>query len=90
MPQQHPAHDVPTPGSPAYWCAQREAVALFQTFRDLLDDPEPLLPVLRRIAAHGCARRMLAAHGYDVDRVLASCEDHIASWAVCDEPEWAM
>lgn len=88
MLQQHPAPDITTPESPADRCAQREAVALFQRFRELLDDPEPLLPVLRQIAAHGCARRMLAAHGYDVDRVLDSCETHIASWGV-REPEWA-
>ena len=67
---------LPTPGSPAYWRAQREATALFRTFRDLMDDPDPLLllPVLRGIAAHGCARRMLA--------IPVSCEDHIASWSV--------
>lgn len=71
---------LPTPGTPAYWRAQREAVTLFRAFRDLLDDPELLLPVLREIAAHGSARRMLAAHGHDVDRILRSCEIYAASW----------
>ena len=88
MLQQHSVPSIPTPENPADRYAQREAVALFQRFRELLDDPEPLSPVLRRIAAHGCARRLLAAHGYDVDRILRSCEDHIASWGV-REPEWA-
>lgn len=79
------APSIPTAGSPAYWQAQREAVALFHAFREHLDDPESLLPVLHRIAAHGFARRLLAAHGHDVDRILRSCEAEIASWAV-DEP----
>lgn len=71
---------LPTPGTPAYWRAQREAVALFRSFRELLDDPELLLPVLHEIATHGSARRMLAAHGHDVDRILHSCEAYAASW----------
>lgn len=71
---------LPTPGTPAYWRAQREAVTLFRSFRELLDDPELLLPVLHEIAAHGSARRMLAAHGHDVDRILRSCEAYVASW----------
>ena len=69
-----------TAGSPAYRQAQREAVALFRAFREHLDDPASLLPVLRRIAAHRFARRLLAAHGHDVDRILRSCEAEIASW----------
>lgn len=71
---------IPTPGTAAYWRAQREAVTLFRSFRELLDDPELLLPVLHEIAAHGSARRMLAAHGHDVDRILRSCKTYVASW----------
>lgn len=81
------APSIPTPGSPAYWCAQREAFTLFRAFHEHLDDPKRLLPVLRQIAAHGFARRLLAAHSHDADRLLRSFADHIASWAVGEPDE---
>jgi len=59
---------IPIPGTPAYWTAQREAVALVQTWKNTELAPDDELDLLRRIAAHGFASRMMAAHGADVAR----------------------
>jgi len=59
---------IPTPGTPAYWTPQREAVALVQTWKNTELAPDQELDLLRRIAAHGFASRMMAAHGADVAR----------------------
>jgi len=65
---------IPTPGTPAYWTAQREAVALVQAWKNTELAPDAELDLLRRIAAHGFASRMMAAHGANVARWITSLE----------------
>ena len=65
---------IPIPGTPAYWAAQREAVALVTAWQDTVLAPGEELALLRRIAAHGFASRMMAAHGHDVARWIAILE----------------
>ena len=65
---------LPIPGTPAYGAAQREAVALVQAGRDTELAPDEELDLLRRIAAHGFASRMMAAHGADVARWIMILE----------------
>ena len=65
---------IPIPGTPAYWAAQREAVALVNAWQDTVLAPGEELTLLRRIAAHGFASRMMAAHGHDVARWIAILE----------------
>lgn len=79
MPATVAPSPIPTPGSPAYWRAQREAVALFRAWEEGRDDPDEALRVIRRVAAHGFARRLLTAHGHDVERLLESCEAEAAA-----------
>ena len=66
---------IPIPGTPAYWAAQREAVALVDCWQnDKLNDrliPVEELALLRCIAAHSFATRMMAALGHDVERLTA-------------------
>jgi len=59
---------IPTPGTPAYWTAQREGFALVDAYA--FGDPDPFveLAALRRIAAHGFAARIMAAHRKPVAR----------------------
>ena len=65
---------IPIPGTPAYWSAQREAVALVQAWQRTELGPDEELDLLRRIAAHGFASRMMAAHGARVARWIAILE----------------
>lgn len=65
---------IPIPGTPAYWTAQREAVALVQAWKDTELPPDGELDLLRRIAAHGFASSMVAAHGADVARWIMILE----------------
>ncbi len=65
---------IPIPGTPAYWTAQREAVALVQAWKNTELSPDKELDLLRRIAAHGFASRMMAAHGADVARWIVILE----------------
>ncbi len=66
--------DIPIPGTPAYWAAQREAVALVREWQHTELDTDDELALLRRIAAHGFASRMMAAHGANVARWVAILE----------------
>ena len=66
--------DIPIPGTPAYWAAQREAVALVRTWQHTELGADDELDLLRRIAAHGFASRMMAAHGANVARWVAILE----------------
>jgi len=65
---------IPIPGTPAYWAAQREGVALVDAHA--FGDPDPLqeLEALRRIAAHGFAARIMAAHRKPVARWIKDLE----------------
>ena len=54
-----PAIPIPIPGTPAYWTAQREAVALVQAWQHTTLGADDELDLLRRIAAHGLASRMM-------------------------------
>ena len=65
---------IPIPGTPAYWAAQREAVALVNAWQDTELGADDELDLLRRIAAHGFASRMMAAHGHDVARWITILE----------------
>ncbi len=65
---------IPTPGIPAYWAAQREAVALVQAWQSTELGAGDELALLRRIAAHGFASRMMVAHGHHVARWVAILE----------------
>jgi hypothetical protein len=65
---------IPIPGTPAYWTAQREAVALVHAWQRTELGADDELALLRRIAAHGFASRMMAAHGADVARWVAILE----------------
>ena len=62
---------IPIPGTPAYWTAQREAVALVGAWQNDTLIPDGELALLRRIAAHRLATRMMAALGHDVERLTA-------------------
>jgi len=73
--------DIPAPGTPAYWAAQREGVALVDAYA--FSDPDPFaeLDALRRIAAHGFAARIMAAHRKpvaswirDLERIVAAID----------------
>jgi hypothetical protein len=66
--------DIPIPGTPAYWAAQREAVALVHAWQHTELGADDELDLLRRIAAHGFASRMMAAHSHDVTRWVAILE----------------
>ena len=66
--------DIPIPGTPAYWTAQREAVALVREWQHTELGADDELALLRRIAAHGFASRMMAAHGANVARWVAILE----------------
>ena len=68
------ATGIPIPGTPAYWAAQREAVALVREWQHTELNTDDELDLLRRIAAHGFASRMMAAHGANVARWLAILE----------------
>ncbi len=71
--------DIPTPGTPAYWTAQREGVALVDAYA--FSDPDPFveLDALRRIAAHGCAARIMAAHRKPVASWITDLERIVAA-----------
>lgn len=67
---------IPIPGTTAYWAAQREAVALVNAWQNDAWQNDKLIPaeelaLLRRIAAHSLATRMMAALGHDVERLTA-------------------
>jgi len=68
------ATGIPIPGTPAYWAAQREAVALVREWQHTELGADDELALLRRIAAHGFASRMMAAHGANVARWVAILE----------------
>jgi len=61
---------IPTPGTPAYWTAQREAVALLDAYKFGASDLWVELDRLHRIAAHGFAARMMAAQGNDLYAII--------------------
>jgi len=61
---------IPIPGTPAYWPAQREAVALLHAYNFGASDLWVELDRLHRIAAHGFAARMMAAHGNDLQGMI--------------------
>lgn len=65
---------IPIPGTPAYWAAQREAVALVQAWKNSEHKRSEELALLRRIAAHGFASGVMAAHGRDVARWITILE----------------
>jgi len=65
---------IAIPGTPAYWTAQREAVALVHAWQHTELGADDELALLRRIAVHGFASRMMAAHGADVARWVAILE----------------
>ena len=65
---------IPTPGNPTYWATQREAVALVQAWQSTELGADGELALLRRIAVHGFASRMMAAHGHHVTRWVAILE----------------
>ncbi len=80
------ATDIPTPGTPAYWTAQREAVALVDAYA--FSDPDPFVELesLRRIAAHGFAARIMAAHRKPVASWIRDLERIVAAIdAPCDD-----
>ena len=62
---------IPIPGTPAYWAAQREAVSLVDAWQNDKLVPDEELTLLRRIAAHRLATRMMDALGHDVERLTA-------------------
>lgn len=66
--------EIPVTGIPAYWTAQREAFALIRNWETTVADPEQELVLLRRIAAHGFAARVMAAHGRPVARWISILE----------------
>ena len=68
------ATGIPIPGTPAYWTAQREAVALVREWQHTELGADDELALLRRIAAHGFASRMMAAHGANVARWVTILE----------------
>ena len=76
------ATGIPIPGTPASaksrsdlrGTAQREAVALVREWQHTELGADDELNLLRRIAAHGFASRMMAAHGADVARWVAILE----------------
>ncbi len=77
---------IPTPGTPAYWTAQREAVALVDAYA--FSDPDPFVELesLRRIAAHGFAARIMAAHRKPVASWIRDLERIVAATdAACDD-----
>jgi len=79
---------IPTPGTPAYWTAQREAFALVHAYSFGEDDPYVELDTLRRIAAHGFAARVMAAHGRPIANWIRSLEritTEPAGW--CDDED---
>ena len=65
---------IPIPGTPAYWAAQREAVALLHAYNFGHPDLFVELDMLRQIAAHGFAARMMAAQGDCLPDLLSSLE----------------
>jgi len=80
--------DIPTPGTPAYWTAQREGVALVDAYA--FSDPDPFveLDALRRIAAHGFAARIMAAHRKPVASWIRDLEYIVAVIdAACDDDD---
>ncbi len=74
--------DLPISGTPASaksrsdlrGTAPREAVALVRTWQHTVLGADEELALLRRIAAHGLASRMMAAHGADVARWVTILE----------------
>jgi len=56
------ATEIPVTGTPAYWTVQREALALIRNWEITIADPEEELNLLRCIAAHGFAARVMAAY----------------------------
>ena len=74
--------EIPIPGTPASakshsdlrGAAQREAVALVRAWQHTELGADDELDLLRRIAAHGLASRMMAAHGANVARWVAILE----------------
>ena len=77
---------IPTVGTPAYWTAQREAFELIARWRETYCDPYPERDVLRAIAAHGFASRVMAAHGYPVARWLDALDEEIGWYeARCED-----
>ena len=70
---------IPIPGTPAYWTAQREGVALVDAYA--FSDPDPFaeLDALRRIAAHGFAARIMAAHRKPVASWIRDLERIVAA-----------
>lgn len=68
---------IPTPGRPAYWEAQREAVRLVRDWEGIMAgevDLRPELAALNRISGHGFASRMMAAHGRPVTLWIGQIE----------------
>ncbi len=76
---------IPIPGTPAYWTAQREAVALLHAYNFGLPDLFVELDVLRQIAAHGFAARMMAAQGDRLPDLLSNLERIAAAIEADDE-----
>ena len=77
---------IPTVGTPAYWTAQREAFELIARWQETYYDPYPERDLLRAIAAHGFASRVMAAHGRPVTRWLHAVQSEIDQIeADCDD-----
>ncbi len=71
--------DIPTPGTPAYWAAQREGVALVDAYSAIEEpDPSEELERLRRIAAHGFAAHIMAAQRKPVASWIMDLERTVA------------
>ena len=73
---------IPTPGTPAYWAAQREAFALVTQWQEtqVYGDLDAERATLAAIADHGFASRIMAAHGRLVARRLDALDRKIASY----------
>ncbi len=66
--------EIPVPGTPAYWAAQREAVALLKAYNFGHPDLLAELGALRQIAAHGFAASMMAAQGNDLQGIIRALQ----------------
>ncbi len=78
---------IPIPGTPAYWVAQREAVALLKAYNFGHPDLFAELGALRQIAAHGFAASMMAAQGHCLADLINGLERMAEALEAEDEEE---
>jgi len=79
--------EIPVPGTPAYWAAQREAVALLKAYNFGHPDLLAELGALRQIAAHGFAASMMAAQGNCLPELISGLEQMAEALEADDEEE---